>query len=320
LGARVAGLPSVAAPPPEEVRLPAQPAPAAEEEDELAALQSSRQKPEPASPVQPAVGVYEQQSEYRPGDEFRDCNQCPLLVVVPAGSFVMGSTEAERRWALGQGADPWRVELEKPQHGVTIPAPFAVGKYEVTFDEWDACATDGGCNGYKPADEGWGRRLRPVINVSWKDAQAYVEWLSKKTGKPYRLLSEAEWEYAARAGTTTRYSWGDTITRKNANYGGKIGKTAEVGSYLPNPWGLYEMHGSVWEWCEDCAYNSYDGAPGDGSAWTIEGNCGGRVGRGGSWDGPPGAVRSAIRGWSGSNTSHREKFTGFRLAMTLLAQ
>ncbi len=239
------------------------------------------------------------------------------MVVVPAGEFMMGSTAFERRRAVDQGAERSRVELEKPQHHVTIAEPFAAGKYEVTFDEWEACVKDGGCGGYKPGDEGWGRGRRPVVNVSWNDAKAYVEWLDKKTGKPYGLLSEAEWEYAARAGTTTRYWWGTAVTRENANYGGYLGKTAEVGSYPPNPWGLYDMNGNVWEWGEDCIYNSYVGAPDNGSAWNVGECSGGRVARGGSWDGDPWAIRSAIRGWTGSNTDRRGEFEGFRVARTL---
>ena len=185
------------------------------------------------------------------------------MVVVPAGSFMMGSSERE----LGRDSD------EGPQHKVTIAEPFAVGKYEVTFDEWEACVASGGCDSYKPKDQGWGRGPRPVINVSWNDAIAYVEWLSAKVGKPYRLPSEAEWEYAARAGTTTRYWWGDEITIENANYGRNVGKTTDVGSYPPNRWGLYDMQGNVWEWTEDCYHDSYKVAPEDGSAW-MNGDCG----------------------------------------------
>ena len=239
------------------------------------------------------------------------------MVVVPPGSFMMGSTAFERQRAVDQGAERSRVELEMPPHQVTIPEPFALGKYEATFNEWEACVEDGGCGGYKPGDQGWGRGRRPVINVSWKDAKAYVEWLSEKTGKPYRLLSEAEWEYAARAGTTTRYWWGNAITRKNANSGGYLGKTAKVGSYPPNAWGLFDMHGNVWEWGEDCIYNSYLGAPNDGSAWNIGGCSGGRVARGGSWGDDPWAVRSAVRGSTGPSTDRRGKFEGFRVAKTI---
>ena len=229
------------------------------------------------------------------------------MVAVRAGSFMMGSTEAERQWAMGQGAARKWVDVEKPQHRVQITKPFAVGKYEVTFDEWDACVKSGGCNGYKPSDEGWGRGRRPVINVSWDDAQAYVAWLSKKTGQPYRLLSEAEWEYAARAGTTTRYSWGDDITPEKANYhGSNVGKTTEVGSYPANPWGLHDMNGNVGEWVEDCWNESYEGAPSDGSAWTS-GDCSRRVLRGGSWGDGPVNLRSAYR--YGDNTDFRNAST-----------
>ena len=151
---------------------------------------------------------------------------------MPTGSFLMGATEAERRWALGRdthadvsssGAFCLFGDEEKPRHKVKIAHHFAVGHYPVTFGEWDFCTHVGGCDGYRPYDEGWGSGRRPVINVSWEDAQAYVEWLSKETGQPYRLLSEAEWEYACRAGTTTHYSWGDEITLENANYGKKVG-------------------------------------------------------------------------------------------------
>ena len=165
--------------------------------------------------------------QLRPGVRFRDCAECPEMVVIPAGSFLMGSPESEK----GRDSD------EGPQHRVTIPAPFAAGVYEVTFEEWDACVADGGCGGYRPDDEGWGRGRRPVINVSWREAQAYINWLSQKTGGEYRLLSEAEWEYAARAGTTTRYSFGNSISRSKANFD-ESGKTVSVGSYKSNNFGL----------------------------------------------------------------------------------
>jgi formylglycine-generating enzyme required for sulfatase activity len=238
-----------------------------------------------------------------PGDEFRDCDDdsCPLMVVVPAGSFLMGSPE-------GEG-----LHGEGPQREVTIAEPFAIGKYEVTFEEWDACVADGGCGGHKPNDR-WGRGRQPVINVSWNHADAYVSWLSERTGEEYRLPSEAEWEYAARAGTTTRYSWGDEITPDHANYGGNVGRTTEVGSYAANPWGLHHMHGNVWEWVEDCLNETYEGAPEDGSAWTT-GNCSSRVVRGGSWDLGPGGLRSARR--FGVVPGNRNYNLGFRVARTL---
>ena len=238
-----------------------------------------------------------------PGERFRDCAECPEMVVIPAGSFLMGSPESEGG----------RNRTEGPQHRVTIPAPFAVGAYEVTFEEWDACVSDGGCGGYRPNDNGWGRGRRPVIHVSWNDAAVYVTWLRGKTGKEYRLLSEAEWEYAARAGTTTRYSFGDGITPSDANYGGNIGKTQRVGSYRANGFGLYDVHGNVWEWVQDCWNWSYAGAPNNGEAWG--GDCSFRVFRGGSWLGISGDLRSAdrLRGRSGIRSSN----VGFRVARTL---
>ena len=245
----------------------------------------------------------------RPGRVFRDCPECPEMVVVSAGSFMMGSPSYEAE----------RDDDEGPRHRVTIPKPFAVGKYEVTFAEWDACVADGGCRGRRPADRGWGRARRPVINVSWNDAKTYVRWLSNKTGQEYRLLSEAEWEYVARAGTTSRYSWGDDIGRNRANCDGCGSRwddkqTAPAGSFAPNVFGLHDAHGNVYEWVEDCWNASYAGAPPDGSAWTG-GDCGLRVLRGGSWDSEPRYLRSAYRNrdWAGV----RDYFSGFRVARTL---
>ena len=218
------------------------------------------------------------------GRVFRDCPECPEMVVVPAGSFMMDSPQHDD---------------EGPVHRVTIPAPFAVGKYEVTFSEWDACVSAGGCGGHRPDDEGWGRGARPAINVSWNDAKAYVGWLSGKTGKKYRLLSESEWEYAARAGTTTRYWWGNDIGRNRANCDGcgsrwDREKTAPVGSFKANVFGLHDMHGNAREWVADCWNDSYAGAPSDGSAWES-GNCGRRVLRGGTWYDDPRYLRAASR-------------------------
>jgi formylglycine-generating enzyme required for sulfatase activity len=231
----------------------------------------------------------------------------PAMVALPGGTFLMGSPEGEEG----------RYDVEGPQHEVTI-RPFAIGKHEVTFAEWDACVASGGCNGYRPDDQGWGRGRQPVINVSWHDAQAYVAWLAEATGKPYRLPSEAEWEYAARAGTTTRYAFGDAITEREANFDGSIGKTTEVGAYPANPWGLYDMHGNVWEWVEDIWHDSYQGAPADGSAWTEgEGKESSRirVDRGGSWNYDPGDLRSAGRYWI--DPGYRGLYLGFRVARTL---
>ena len=240
---------------------------------------------------------------------FRDCPECPEMVVVPPGNYMMGAPSSEK-----EGDDN-----ERPVHRVTIGEGFAVGVHEVTFDEWDACVRGGGCNGYRPDDEGWGRGNRPVINVSWRDAQAYARWLRGKTGAGYRLLSEAEWEYAARGGSRTAYHWGDSIGRNRAKCwrcgsprGGK--RTAPVGSFPANGFGLHDVHGNVWEWVEDCWHEGYAGAPLDGGAWES-GECGRRVLRGGSWDSLPRNLRSAdrIRHTSGN----RNDSSGFRVARTL---
>jgi formylglycine-generating enzyme required for sulfatase activity len=224
---------------------------------------------------------------------FRDCAFCPQMVVIPAGEFTMGSPDSE----------PFRAA--ETQHRVTIAAAFAVSKFEITFDEWGACVKDGGCNNYRPDDQKWGRGKRPVIDISWDYAKAYVNWLGRKTGKPYRLLSEAEWEYAARAGTTTPFAIGDKLSPGAANYDGSDDgsgpsavnrrKTTPVGSFPANRFGLHDMHGNVSEWVEDCWHDDYTAnAPTDGSAW-LEGNCDGRVLRGGSWEDSPVELRSAAR-------------------------
>ena len=241
------------------------------------------------------------------GHKFRDCPGCPEMVVVPAGSFEMGSPPGEEG----------RYDVEGPVHRVTFERPFAVGVYEVTFGEWEACVSGGGCGGHRPDDRGRGRGNRPVINVSWDDAKAYVGWLSGKTGEEYRLLSEAEWEYVARAGTTTEYWWGDGIGRNRANCydcGDSYEYTAPVGSFSANPFGLYDVHGNVFEWVEDCWNDSYRGAPTDGSAWES-GDCDRRVLRGGSWYYAPELLRSAFR--FGSTSGYRISNAGFRVARTL---
>jgi formylglycine-generating enzyme required for sulfatase activity len=263
------------------------------------------------------------------------CPMCPEMVVVPAGGFMMGSTPSEiaaLTKELPINAVWWKVE--GPQHEVTIAQPFAVGRYAVTFAEWDACVADGGCEGQLPAslgkpapagrDEKWGRGTLPVINVSWDDAKAYAGWLSRKTGKSYRLLSEAEREYATRAGTTTAFWWGSSISTSQANYNGNAGgakgefrgKTVPVDSFSPNPWGLYNVHGNVWEWVEDCGRDTYQGARSDGSAWTTAcTDASRRVVRGGSWFNIPQDLRAASR--LGFTTSYRVYFLGFRMARTL---
>ncbi len=250
---------------------------------------------------------------------FRDCPSCPEMVVLPAGEFLMGSPDGE----FGRGKD------EGPQHKVIFAQPFAIGKYEVTFAEWDACVADGGCT-TKPSDEGWGRNRRPVINVTFGDAQQFAAWLAKKTGKPYRLPSEAEWEYAARGVTkatdpVTPFSTGATINYSQANYdanftygSGQQGlyrqKTSDVGSFRPNAFGLYDMHGNVWEWVEDCYKPSYEGAPDDGSPVRFEG-CPLHILRGGAWNYYPRLLRSAYR--YATAPAVRMNNAGFRVARSM---
>ena len=241
--------------------------------------------------------------EYKPGETFNGskdklCGNCPKMVVLPPGSFMMGSPAEEK------GRD----DNEGPYHKTTITYSFAVGVYEVTFNEWDYCVQQGGCPSYRPDDKGRGRGERPVINVLWHDAKSYVRWLSRKTKQSYRLLSEAEWEYAARAGTDTPFHFGNTISANQANYNGNYtygsgergkyrGKAIAAGSFPANKFGLHDMHGNVWEWVEDCWHESYKGAPTDGSAWIARGDCNERVIRGGSWNDKPGYLRSAHRYW-----------------------
>ena len=230
----------------------------------------------------------------------------PEMVMVPAGSFIMGSPEDE----------PQRVSDEGPLHEVMIVRPFAVSRCTVTFAEWDAAQADRdweritGVAPYQPTDRGWGRGEQPVINVNWHDAQAYVKWLRERTGQAYRLLSEAEWEYVCRAGSTTPYWWGETLTPEQANYG-LVQRTIPVQSYQPNPWGLYQVHGNVWEWVGDCWNDDYSGAPADGSAWTT-GDTSRRILRGGSWFNAPWHLRSAAR--YGNSPDFRLFNAGFRVA------
>lgn len=208
----------------------------------------------------------------KPGDIFRDCNGCPEMVVIPAGNFVMGSVKGRKR--------------ELPRALVTIPDPLGVGRYEVTFDEWAQCHADGGCEKI-PTDRGWGRGKRPVMSVTLKEVQAYMSWLSKKSGHTYRLPSEAEWEYAARAGTPTEYWWGDDMGKGFANCRGcgtewSGVKSAPIGKFKPNPWGLYDVHGNVLEMVSDCWQNNLVGVPTDGSPRTGA-KCTNRVVKGGAW-------------------------------------
>jgi formylglycine-generating enzyme required for sulfatase activity len=255
------------------------------------------------------------ENSIKSGDSFKECRDCPDMIVVPAGQFMMGSPDGRF-----PGAD-----REHPKHQVTIARPFAVGKFELTFDEWDACAAHGNCDA-DIGDSGWGRGQQPAITLSWDDAQTYIKWLSTITGRSYRLLSEAEYEYAARAGTETRFPWGDDVkpngkAMANCNgcgsqWDGKM-QAAMVGSFAPNRFGLYDMVGNVSSWTEDCWNDSYEGAPDDGSPWTG-GDCTGHVVRGGSWNLDWRHLRSAARDWRRS--SARSAFHGFRVARTLSAE
>jgi formylglycine-generating enzyme required for sulfatase activity/Flp pilus assembly protein TadD len=255
-----------------------------------------------------------------PNQSFRECvpkepgkDYCPDMIVVPGGSFIMGSSVNEP----GHGA------YEEPQHEVTFEKPFAVSKFQITFGEWDTCVAAGGCNGYQP-DDLWGRDQQPVINVNLADVQLYVAWFSRMTGKSYHVLSEAEYEYAARGGTMTAYPWGDDIKLNGTAMANCFGcetkwrnGAAPVGSYPPNGFGLYDMVGNLQEWVQDCWHNTYNGAPTDGSPWLAEG--GGRCrlfgARGGGWSSKPDALRSADR--SGAPPEGRTFFFGFRIARRL---
>ena len=265
------------------------------------------------------------------GASFRDCSNCPEMVVVPNvvvgnGRYLMGSPRGEP----GRDADERQTE-------VAIRLPFAIGRFEITFAEWDACVRDGGCNGRQPPDSGWGRSRRPVINVSWQEAQSFVGWLSRKTGKRYRLPGEGEWEWAARAGTRTSYFFGDNpnalcafangsdlTARRVLRYSEYVqcddgnAHTATVGSFQPNAWGLHDVHGNVWEWTADCYGNGGRRAP---SAFGLQifrdrsDGCARRVYRGGAWHSRWQDLRSADR--NGTSPLNAENFIGFRVVRDL---
>lgn len=263
----------------------------------------------------------------RVGETFRDCAHCPEMTAVPPGSFAMGSPSSEEERGDGEG----------PVHRVSVPAPFAVGVHKVTRGEFSRFVS---ATGHATGDSCWiredgdweerdGRDWRnpgfsqtddhPAVCVSWHDARAYAGWLSRETGANYRLLSEAEWEYAARAGTATRYHWGDDIGRGRANCDGCGSRwdnagTAPVGSFAANAFGLHGVHGNVWEWTRDCWNADYEGAPRDGGAWEG-GDCSRRVIRAGSWNFAPGELRSANRFGYGARS--RDFDLGFRVARTL---
>ncbi len=263
------------------------------------------------TPMGPSVLTIEQETEKasKPGSEFTECaSGCPAMIVVPAGSFKMGSPATEGDRSPNEG----------PQHEVTIAKPFAVGRIGVTFAQWDACVAAGACR--KLGDNAWGRGDRPVINVGWSDAVQYVEWLARTTGKPYRLLSEAEWEYAARAGTTTRFSFGDEdseLDRYGWYFKNSDRKTQAVGSKTANGFGLYDMHGNVHEWVADPWHENYESAPSDGTVWRNNPVPNRHVARGGSWYFDAKNLRSASRVGPPSNL--QDGNVGLRVARTVLS-
>ena len=249
----------------------------------LARAREQEYRAGPAAPAAAAVAIATPPAAPQPaGAPQRDCTGCPELVAIPGGSFQMGSNDL--------------YEFEKPVHPVTVRG-FYLGAREVTFEEWDLCVDQGGCN-YRPDDRGLGRGKRPVTDIHWNDANAYLAWLSARTGKSYRLPTESEWEYAARAGTTTTYPWGQTLVKEQANCLGcndqKRGSTTAVGQFPPNAFGLYDMAGNAAEWVADCWSENYRSAPRDGSAYTVA-NCRERVLRGGSFNNDPRYLRSAAR-------------------------
>ena len=233
----------------------------------------------------------------------RDCPACPEMLVVPAGTFTMGENRGDRS--------------EKPAHKISIKRPFAIGKYEVTTGQWNECVKAGACSG--KAEKTGSAEKSPVKDISWNDAQDYVRWLSQITKQEYRLPTEAEWEYSARANTQTRFWWGDKVGTGNANCkdcGGKWDRSAptEVDAYPPNPFGVYGTNGGVWEWVADCWHKSYHGAPKDGSSWDKP-DCRENVIRGGSWRNDASYIHSASRFKYDSNV--RYLLNGFRVAKTL---
>jgi len=252
--------------------------------------------PAPPAPAAAASAVPE------PGELFRDCAECAEMVVIPSGEFKMGSEDTI---------------YEKPVHRVVIPNAFAIGRREVTFDEWDLCVAAGACK-YRPDDRGWGRGNRPVIDVSWDDAHDFVSWMTQKTGKKYRLPSEAEWEYAARAGTESPFWWGRTLIKGSANCEdcgeAPLRKTTPAQSFRPNGFGLFDVAGNVAEWVEDCWNNTYRGAPADGTAWTS-GQCLQRSLRGGSFASKSAFARSPARFMYDRDV--RYYANGFRVARDL---
>jgi formylglycine-generating enzyme required for sulfatase activity len=236
------------------------------------------------------------------------CEFCPEMVRIPAGEFRMGSPPG----------DFDALQYERPLHEVRIKA-FEISKYAVMFEQWDACVRERGC-AHHPLDHGWGRGRQPVVDISWQDANQYVRWLSLKTGRAFRLPTEAEWEYAARGGRATVRYWGDRIDDNRANCDGcgsrwDNTRPAPGGSFAPNPFGLHDMLGNVWQWVQDCWHESYAGAPRDGDAWTRSGDCNERVARGGSWNYTRRFIRSAGR--DRFDATLRFYDLGFRVARSI---
>jgi formylglycine-generating enzyme required for sulfatase activity len=282
--------PAPAAPPPAERPRPAAPA--------APAAPPAVERPRPAPAVAPAPE--KPRSAAVALTEIKDCPECPAMVGLPRGDFVMGSNTD----------DP----SERPAHPVSIAQPFAIGKYEVTNEQWNACAEAGACP--RLSSDASTAKNAPARDLSWDDAQQYVKWLSSATGKSYRLPTEAEWEYAIRGGTSTRYWWGTQMRTGNANCKdcgepSRPDGPATVGSFAPNPYGLYDMNGSVWEWVSDCWHNSYKGAPADGRSWE-DADCRVRVIRGGSWREGADYMLSSTRFKYGASVRHSQN--GFRVA------
>ena len=240
---------------------------------------SKRRAAERESAEQAAASVVNPMGPIRPGSSPMGIE----MVIINPGLGKLGSPDHEKK----------RQRFENFMRETAINYQFEVSKYEITFEDWNKCVSDGGCSGYTPDDKGWGRGKRPVINISYKDTQNFISWLNRKTSKTYRLLSEAEWEYVARAGQDAPFGTGYEMTAELANFDGKapygssaIGpyrrKTEPVGQYSPNAFGVYDMHGNVYEWVEDCWNADHSGSRGDGSPRT-DGDCKYRVMKGGSW-------------------------------------
>jgi formylglycine-generating enzyme required for sulfatase activity len=304
------------------------PPPVAEAQPRAAALEQAKPPAsatavavaEPLTLVAPVGKLSaERERALKPKDGFKECDTCPDMIAIPAGTFTMGSPANE----------PQRSADEGPQQQVTIAKPFAVGRTQVTFEEWFACVAEGGCNAYRPGDYGWGAGKRPVINVSWADAKAYARWLSEKTGATYRLLSESEREYVTRgcasACPSTPFWFGNEISPTRANYDWRYSyagsakaqpprRTVPTDVAQPNPFGLLHVHGNVREWVEDCWNPTLAGLPKDGAP-RLTGDCSSHVVRGGSWSDEPKDLRAAKRSWE--VVSERRAEIGFRVAREL---